>query len=109
METATQKQRQAVSNAVQATLQMLVQADLKIYGEVSQETLKAVQTQGFVVQDGTVQKDHVSRVESASRDQETVALPAKAKPSLRTQLRTTATEVEQNPHPTNRAKSGEAR
>ena len=109
METATPKQRQAVSNAVQATLQMLVQADLKIYGEVSQETLEAVQTQGFVVQNGTVQKDHVSQTESASLVQKAASPPDKAKPSLRTQLRTTVKEMEKSPHPTDRGKGGEAR
>ena len=88
---------------------MLVQADLKIYGEISKETLETIQTQGFVVQSGTVQKNHVSRAESASLEQEATAPLAKAKPSLRTQLRTTAKEMEQSPHPTDRAKSGEAR
>ena len=106
MEAATPKQRQAVSSAVKATLQTLVQADLKIYGEISQDTFEAIQMQGFVVQNGTVQKDHVSQTESASLVQKAASPPDKAKPSLRTQLRTTVKEMEKSPHPTDRGKGG---
>ncbi len=98
MGTITLKQRQAISSTVQATLQMLVEADLKICGEISRETFEAIQTQGFVLQNGTVQLE-----------QEASALSAKGKPSLRTQLRTTAKEMEQCPHSAGRTKSGEAR
>lgn len=41
---AAPEQRQAISAEVQATLQMLVDTDLKLHGEVTGDTLEAIQT-----------------------------------------------------------------
>ena len=41
MKLATEEKRQAILGEVQATLQMLADTDLKIYGEISRGTLEA--------------------------------------------------------------------
>lgn len=51
------EQQQAMTEEVRATLQMLVDTDLKTTGEVSQGTKEAIQTQGFTLsKDGTLEK-----------------------------------------------------
>ncbi|MCJ0405299.1 DUF4316 domain-containing protein [Clostridioides difficile] len=51
------EQQQAMTGEVRATLQMLVDTDLKTTGEVSQGTKEAIQTQGFTLsKDGTLEK-----------------------------------------------------
>lgn len=50
------EQQQAIRDEVQATLQMLVNTDMQISGEVSQGTLDALAAQGYVLQDGIVQR-----------------------------------------------------
>lgn len=105
MEMVTPQQRQAISNRVQATLQMLADTDLKLYGEVSDDTLAAVQTQGFVLQNGTIQKAESARIETAQREQAAV----KVKPSVRGQLRNAAKEAGPRLHSEGRPKGGEAR
>jgi len=50
------EQQQAIRDEVQATLQILVNTDMKISGEVSQGTLDALAAQGYVLQDGVVQR-----------------------------------------------------
>lgn len=109
MRAATSKQQQAISSEIQATLQMLVETDLKIYGEISKGTYDSIQMQGFTLQDGTVQKDKSLRTETVHRGQEVITLSAKEKPSIRTQLRTTAKDMEQCPRPTGRARGGNVR
>lgn len=49
-------QQQAIRDEVQATLQMLADTDMQISGEVSQGTLDALAAQGYVLQDGIVQR-----------------------------------------------------
>ena len=49
-------QQQAIRDEIQATLQMLADADIQISGEVSQGTLDALTAQGYVLQDGIVQR-----------------------------------------------------
>ncbi len=56
MKLATEEKRQAILGEVQATLQMLADTDLKIYGEISRGTLEAVQIQGFAIENGSVKK-----------------------------------------------------
>lgn len=51
------EQQQAIRDEVQATLQMLVNADMQISGEVSQGTLDALAAQGYTLQDGVVQRE----------------------------------------------------
>ena len=51
------KQQQAMTEEVRATLQMLIDTDLKSTGEVSQETKEAAQAQGFTIAgDGTLEQ-----------------------------------------------------
>ena len=51
------EQQQAMTKEVRATLQMLIDTDLKTTGEVSQGTKEAIQTQGFTLsKDGTLEK-----------------------------------------------------
>jgi len=72
MEAATPEQRRAIEHESRAMMQMLLEADLKLYGKASKGTLEAIQTQGYVLQDGVLQK--------------APALPKVEKPSLRKRL-----------------------
>ena len=56
LESLVPEQQQAIRAEVQATLQMLVDTDMQISGEVSQGTLDALAAQGYVLQDGIVQR-----------------------------------------------------
>ena len=86
---------------------MLVKTDLNLYGEVMGDTLEAIQTQGFVLRDGILQKAESAQVESARHEPETAAV--RGKPSVRGQLREAAREVSQRPPTAEKAKGGEAR
>lgn len=55
-ESLVPEQQQAIRDEVQATLQMLVNTDMQISGEVSQGTLDALAAQGYALQDGIVQR-----------------------------------------------------
>ena len=55
-ESLAPEQQQAIRDEVQATLQMLVNTDMQISGEVSQGTLDALAAQGYALQDGAVQR-----------------------------------------------------
>ena len=55
-ESLAPEQQQAIRDEVQATLQMLVDTDMQISGEVSQGTLDALAAQGYALQDGAVQR-----------------------------------------------------
>ena len=57
LESLAPEQQQAIRDEVQATLQMLADTDMQIYGEVSQGTLDALAAQGYVLQDGVVQRE----------------------------------------------------
>ena len=56
MENITPEQRQEIRDEVQATLQMLVDADMQRQGEVTQGTRDAIQTQGYELHDGQLYK-----------------------------------------------------
>ena len=56
LESLAPAQQQAIRDEVQATLQMLVDTDMQISGEVSQGTLDALAAQGYALQDGIVQR-----------------------------------------------------
>ena len=56
LESIVPEQQQAIRAEVQATLQMLVDTDMQISGEVSQGTLDALAAQSYVLQDGIVQR-----------------------------------------------------
>lgn len=50
------EQQQALSDTVQDTLQMLVDADKRIYGDVTGKTLEAIAAQGYSYKDGQLEK-----------------------------------------------------
>lgn len=56
LESLDPAQQQAIRDEVQVTLQMLVDTDMQISGEVSQGTLDALAAQGYALQDGAVQR-----------------------------------------------------
>ena len=56
LESLAPEQQQAIRGEVQATLQMLADTDMQISGEVSQGTLDVLAAQGYVLQDGVVQR-----------------------------------------------------
>ena len=93
------EQRQAISSEVQATLQMLVDTDLNLYGAVTGDTLEAVQTQGFLLQDGALRKADPAQVGEVQSEREPAAIPDSAKPSLRGQLQEKIRKVGQRPPP----------
>ena len=56
------EQQQEMADSVKAMLQTLIDADVKSTGEVTQGTLDAIQTQGFVLSDdGTLQRAGASQ------------------------------------------------
>ena len=55
-ESLAPEQQQVIRDEVQAPLQMLVDTDMQISGEVSQGTLDALAAQGYALQDGIVQR-----------------------------------------------------
>ncbi|WP_343214353.1 YodL domain-containing protein [Flavonifractor sp. An92] len=56
------EQQQEMTDSVKAMLQTLIDADVKSTGEVTQGTLDAIQTQGFVLSgDGTLQRAEASQ------------------------------------------------
>ena len=56
------EQQQEMADSVKAMLQTLIDADMKSTGEVTQGTLDAIQTQGFVLSDdGTLQRAGASQ------------------------------------------------
>ena len=67
MENITPEQRQEIRDEVQATLQMLVDADMQRQGEVTQGTRDAIQTQGYELHDGQLYKPPAQEWEAAYR------------------------------------------
>ena len=106
-EAITPEQKAALSTEVQATLQMLVQSDLNLYGEVTGDTLAAVETQGFALRDGVLQKQESEQDKPAPHEQEPST--AHAKPSVRGQLRKAAQEAGQRPPAPEKAKGDDSR
>ena len=62
--TLSPEQQQEMTDSVKAMLQTLIDADVKSTGEVTQGTLDAIQTQGFVLSDdGTLQRAEAQQEE----------------------------------------------
>ena len=108
-EPATLKRRQAISTEVQATLQMLVDTDLKLYGEVTGDTLEAIQTQDFLLRDGALIKADTVQIGEVQSGRESATISDSVKPSLRGQLHEKMREAGQRPPPSEHPKGGEAR
>lgn len=72
----TPEQQQAIRDEVQETLQMLVNTDLQLSGEVSQGTLDALAAQGYVLQDGQITKAPQEEAPSVTEQPESEKPPA---------------------------------
>ena len=69
------EQQQALSDTVQDTLQMLVDADKRIYGDVTGKTLEAIAAQGYSYKDGQLEKQQPEATPDSLLTGETVRTP----------------------------------
>ena len=69
------EQQQALSDTVQDTLQMLVDADKRIYGDVTGKTLEAIAAQGYSYKDGQLEKQQPEATPESLLTGETVRTP----------------------------------
>ena len=69
------EQQQALSYTVQDTLQMLVDADKRIYGDVTGKTLEAIAAQGYSYKDGQLEKQQPEATPESLLTGETVRTP----------------------------------
>lgn len=69
------EQQQALSDTVKDTLQMLVDADKRIYGDVTGKTLEAIAAQGYSYKDGQLEKQQAEATPDSLLTGETVRTP----------------------------------
>lgn len=69
------EQQQALSDTVKDTLQMLVDADKRIYGDVTGKTLEAIAAQGYSYKDGQREKQQPEATPENLMTGETVRTP----------------------------------
>ena len=69
------EQQQALSDTVKDTLQMLVDADKRIYGDVTGKTLEAIAAQGYSYKDGQLEKQQTEATPDSLLTGETVRTP----------------------------------
>ena len=69
------EQQQALSDTVKDTLQMLVDADKRIYGDVAGKTLEAIAAQGYSYKDGQLEKQQPEATPNSLMTGETVRTP----------------------------------
>ena len=69
------EQQQALSDTVKNTLQMLVDADKRIYGDVTGKTLEAIAAQGYSYKDGQLEKQQPEATPESLLTCETVRTP----------------------------------
>ena len=69
------EQQQALSDTVKNTLQMLVDADKRIYGDVTGKTLEAIAAQGYSYKDGQLEKQQPEATPESLLTGETVRTP----------------------------------
>ena len=69
------EQQQALSDTVKDTLQMLVDADKRIYGDVTGKTLEAITAQGYSYKDGQLEKQQPEMTPDSLMTGETVRTP----------------------------------
>lgn len=69
------EQQQALSDTVKDTLQMLVDADKRIYGDVTGKTLEAIAVQGYSYKDGQLEKQQPEATPDSLMTGETVRTP----------------------------------
>ena len=69
------EQQQSLSGSVKDTLQMLVDADKRIYGDVTGKTLEAIAAQGYSYKDGQLEKQQPEATPESLMTGETVRTP----------------------------------
>ena len=69
------EQQQALSDTVKDTLQILVDADKRIYGDVTGKTLEAIAAQGYFYTDGQLEKQQPEATPESLMTGETVRTP----------------------------------
>ena len=69
------EQQQALSDTVKDTLQLLVDADKRIYGDVTGKTLEAIAAQGYSYKDGQLEKQQPEATPESLMTGETVRTP----------------------------------
>lgn len=69
------EQQQALSDTVKDTLQILVDADKRIYGDVTGKTLEAIAAQGYSYKDGQLEKQQPEATPESLMTGETVRTP----------------------------------
>ena len=69
------EQQQALSDTVKDTLQMLVDADKRIYGDITGKTLEAIAAQGYSYKDGQLEKQQTEATPDSLLTGETVRTP----------------------------------
>ena len=69
------EQQQALSDTVKDTLQMLVDADKRIYGDITGKTLDAIAAQGYSYKDGQIAKQQPEATPESLMTGETVKTP----------------------------------
>ena len=69
------EQQQALSDTVKDTLQMLVDADKRIYGDVTGKTLEAIAAQGYSYKEGQLEKQQPEATPDSLMTGETVRTP----------------------------------
>lgn len=69
------EQQQALSDTVKDTLQMLIDADKRIYGDVTGKTLEAITAQGYSYKDGQLEKQQPEMTPDGLMTGETVQTP----------------------------------
>ena len=69
------EQQQALSDTVKDTLQMLVDADKRIYGDVTGKTLEAIAAQGYSYKDGQLEKQQPEATPDSLLTGETIRTP----------------------------------
>ena len=69
------EQQQALSDTVKDTLQILVDADKRIYGDVTGKTLEAIAAQGYSYKDGQLEKQQPEATPESLLTGETVRTP----------------------------------
>ena len=69
------EQQQALSDTVKDTLQMLIDADKRIYGDVTGKTLEAIAAQGYSYKDGQLEKQQPEATPESLLTGETVRTP----------------------------------
>ncbi len=90
------EKQQALSDTVKATLQMFIEADQRLYGDVTDSTLEAIAVQGYSYRDGKLEKLTAAEPEQAAQEA-AAAAPEQTTPTAEhlTDLQKKAVEIAQ--------------